>query len=407
MGSIQVYDGAEDIYRDDSFSVDDSALPSNKGGQSGGNASQRRDSAHSMERQVLSRICDNIHQNQTCLNGRIRRMFSLQNVLMSPTHAGQFLEKRVMMDQLGEYENLIRAIGALQYTSRNMANVVPVVFRAWKEMAFERRANRIHDMLSSQGDSYTDAGRGDGRRTKSQSALDAAHRQDFEDDDGLVEADDDYEEYFFKDQGEDEQYVKVVEDNRMMSGMSGAALTNGDLPDQSLGGINNQSQQSCHILPMDSSNFYHDHNKYNIKGKLDRSSSGYTEDQAISIQEDREDDEEANSREGSPNQRNQRLRSGALEKSGMGADDGEGGDDPEVENAKLLLKHARQPGHDPTEMFFGTHSDYARNEDHEESPLDEQDRLDRNAQEEIMTKEDYIDDVEEETAQLLIDRKFN
>jgi len=112
--------------------------------------------------------------------------------------------------------------------------------------------------------------------------------------------------------------VKVVEDNRMMSGMSGAALSNGDLPDQSLGGMINQtlncnlSQQSRHILPMDSSNFYHDHNKYNIKGKLDHSSSDYTEDQAISIQEDKEDDEDANSRGGSPNQRNQRLRSGAL-----------------------------------------------------------------------------------------------
>ena len=51
-----------------------------------------------------------------------------------------------------------------------------------------------------------------------------------------MEAEDDYEEYFFKDQGEDEQYVKVVGDNRMMSGMSGEALSN-DGPDQSLSGI--------------------------------------------------------------------------------------------------------------------------------------------------------------------------
>ena len=33
-----------------------------------------------------------------------------------------------------------------------MSNNVPLVFRAWKEVVFERRANRIHDMLSSQGD---------------------------------------------------------------------------------------------------------------------------------------------------------------------------------------------------------------------------------------------------------------
>jgi len=68
---------------------------------------------------------------------------------MSPTNQGEFLDKRIMMDQFGEYDNLIKAIGALQYTSRYMANIVPVIFRVWKEMAFERRANKIHDMLSS------------------------------------------------------------------------------------------------------------------------------------------------------------------------------------------------------------------------------------------------------------------
>ena len=54
-----------------------------------------------------------------------------------------------MMDQLGEYDNLIKAIGALQYTSKYMANIVPIAFQAWKEMVFEKRANRIHEMLSS------------------------------------------------------------------------------------------------------------------------------------------------------------------------------------------------------------------------------------------------------------------
>lgn len=149
-------------------------------------------------------------------------MFSLQSVLMSPTHHGQFLEKRIMMDQLGEYENLIKAIGALQYTSRYMAHVLPVVFRSWKEMAFEKRANRIHDMLSSQGDSYKDMTQPDERRTEQRKLIDAALDVDLEDDDGLIEADDDYEEYFFRGQGEGDQYVRVVEDNRMMSGMSGA-----------------------------------------------------------------------------------------------------------------------------------------------------------------------------------------
>ena len=159
---------------------------------------------------------------------------------MSPTNQGEFLEKRIMMDQFGEYDNLIKAIGALQYTSRYMANIVPVIFRVWKEMAFERRANKIHDMLSSQN-SYNDA-EAEERRTKSN----LGGRQDIEfdeEDDGLVEADDDYEEYFFKDQGEDEQYVKVVGDNRMMSGMSGEGLSN-DGPDQSLSGIYYQNPNS-------------------------------------------------------------------------------------------------------------------------------------------------------------------
>lgn len=34
--------------------------------------------------------------------------------------------------------------------------------------------------------------------------------QQEEDEDGLVEADDDYEEYFFRDHGEGDQYVKLV-----------------------------------------------------------------------------------------------------------------------------------------------------------------------------------------------------
>jgi hypothetical protein len=42
-------------------------------------------------------------------------MFSLEDVLMSPRNPGFFLEKRVMMDQLSEYDNLIKAIGALSF----------------------------------------------------------------------------------------------------------------------------------------------------------------------------------------------------------------------------------------------------------------------------------------------------
>jgi hypothetical protein len=169
-------------------------------------------SGRSTESQVLSQMCDNIHQNQALLNGHVRRMFSLQNVLMSSESNEKFLEKKSMMNQLGEYDNLIKAIGALQYTSKYMANIVPLAFQAWKEMVFEKRANRLHDMLSSPSSHHSEkvifhieSGKRHPDPTSERLKL-----QDDEDD-GLVEAEDDYEEYFFKDQGEDEQYVRLVE----------------------------------------------------------------------------------------------------------------------------------------------------------------------------------------------------
>ena len=113
------------------------------------------------------------------------------------------------MDQLGEYDNLIKAIGALQYTSKYMANIVPIAFQAWKEMVFEKRANRIHEMLSSPSN-----GNSEDSREKQEMRQGSGARErgigDQEDDDGLIEAEDDYEEYFFRDHGEGDQYVKLV-----------------------------------------------------------------------------------------------------------------------------------------------------------------------------------------------------
>ena len=182
-----------------------------------------------MEKQVLSEMCDNIHSNQSCLNSRIRRMFSLESVLMSED---QFHQKDVMMEKLSEYDNLIKAIGALSFVQHQMANKVPLVFRAWKEFVFERRANRIRDVLSSNSEPE--------QRSDNQ-------------DDGFQEVEEDYEEYFYDGVGENEQYVKVMDDNMQ------------------------ENQNSASILPLDSSNFYHDHAKYN------RQQSSYTEDNAISI----------------------------------------------------------------------------------------------------------------------------
>ena len=77
-------------------------------------------------------------------------MFSLESVLMSPNRPGEFLEKKLMIEKLSEYRNLTKAIGALSYVRTKMTNVMPLVFNAWKEYVFERKANRLHDMLSSQ-----------------------------------------------------------------------------------------------------------------------------------------------------------------------------------------------------------------------------------------------------------------
>ena len=114
---------------------------------------------------------------------------------------------------------------------------------------------------------------------------------------------------------------------------------------------------------MDSSNFYHDHNKYNVEGKNETGSSIYTDDQP-SFQED--DDAKQATRPKPP--------------SGSGSDLGES-DNPEMANAKLLGKHAQLQGFSPAEMRFGNDEERAHFE------------------EAILTAEDYLDDAEEELAQ--------
>ena len=76
-------------------------------------------------------------------------MFSLDRILMSPNNASNFRPQEEMMEQLRPYNNLIKSIGALQYTTKYMQNQVPIIFRAWKEMVFEKKAKRLHLMLSS------------------------------------------------------------------------------------------------------------------------------------------------------------------------------------------------------------------------------------------------------------------
>jgi hypothetical protein len=74
-------------------------------------------------------------------------MFSLEDILF---RQGRLLNKNQMMNELSEYDNLIKAMGALFYTSKKMGEVIPCVFQSWKEFAFESRAKKIHNFLSNE-----------------------------------------------------------------------------------------------------------------------------------------------------------------------------------------------------------------------------------------------------------------
>ena len=82
------------------------------------------------------------------MNRHIQRMFSLDAVLF--TRDGKsMLSKNQMIEELSEYENLIRALGALFYTTKRMGSeIMPCAFNAWKEWAFEKKATRIRQLLA-------------------------------------------------------------------------------------------------------------------------------------------------------------------------------------------------------------------------------------------------------------------
>lgn len=75
-------------------------------------------------------------------------MFSLDGVLF--TRDGKaMLSKSEMMEELNEYDNLIRALGAIFYTTKRMGSeIMPCIFQAWKEWAFEKKALKIRHMLA-------------------------------------------------------------------------------------------------------------------------------------------------------------------------------------------------------------------------------------------------------------------
>ena len=65
------------------------------------------------------------------------------------------------MQKLEEFDNLINAMGALFYASKRMQTQVPCVFQSWKDYVFEKRAGKIHELISSGNISLTSPNRSD------------------------------------------------------------------------------------------------------------------------------------------------------------------------------------------------------------------------------------------------------
>lgn len=60
------------------------------------------------------------------------------------------MNKEHLMAKLGRDKNSKRALlAALFFVSKRMSTAVPCIFQAWKDHVFERKAGKIHDMLSS------------------------------------------------------------------------------------------------------------------------------------------------------------------------------------------------------------------------------------------------------------------
>lgn len=59
------------------------------------------------------------------------------------------------MEKLEEFDHLINAMGALFYVSKRMATQIPCCLEAWKNFAFEQKASKIHELLSTGNASIT------------------------------------------------------------------------------------------------------------------------------------------------------------------------------------------------------------------------------------------------------------
>ena len=92
--------------------------------------------------EVLEGLCEKIQQVSGLLNGNVRKMFHLDCFVVRSERDGfvevEFLPKDLLKEKLGDFDNLINAMGALFYVSKRMIGLIPCCLEAWKAFAFEQ-----------------------------------------------------------------------------------------------------------------------------------------------------------------------------------------------------------------------------------------------------------------------------
>eukprot|EP00347_Sterkiella_histriomuscorum_P005050 403358092 len=250
------------------------------------------------EQQVLENLVENIQQNSALCNGHIRRLFSLKNILFK---GNKMISKNQMMDELSEYDNLIRAMGALFYTSKKMGDQIPCIFQAWKEYSFEMRANKIRNLLSE---------------SQVQNVKQMKAHQSHNQNDSINQRDNMSGTQQFKQAlGSQGMTIQYYENNQSEDYFEDNEDINAGEEEEFMKVGN--SNQSYSILPVN-----------NLKATDGRQDSQYEdgEEEDISIDDDDDDIQQDNQQE----EKQQKW------------DFNE--DDPEVQNAKLLEKYAQMQG---------------------------------------------------------------
>lgn len=82
------------------------------------------------------------------LNPYIIRTFSLKGILSEEANETSLLPKDALMNKLGVFSNLMKAVSAIKYVRQAQQSLIPIVFQKWKELAFEGRANRLRKLVS-------------------------------------------------------------------------------------------------------------------------------------------------------------------------------------------------------------------------------------------------------------------